>query len=126
MQRIHVVIDDLKGLPDKELTPMGVVPEELPSGEYGSLIDLADRFTEAGPGSTMAFWNPRGSIPPIIRHLVRHVLGEARVEELAILIGIPSERFLQRPGRLVPTAVHRMVQGGGAKVLYAHRVRRYT
>ena len=56
MRLIHQVIEDLRGLPDEEVTPMGAALEELLGGESGRSPELAKRFTEAGLGNIMASW----------------------------------------------------------------------
>ncbi len=112
MRLIHSVIDDLQALHDAEVTPMGAALMELLGGERGSLIDLADRFTQVGLGYIMASWIGDGRNIPISTHDLRRVLGEARVEELATLAGLGSEAFLRRLVRLLPETVHRMTPEG--------------
>lgn len=60
MPRIHEVIEDLRGLPDVEVTPIGAALEELLGRERGSLAELAHRSTEAGLGHIMASWIGNG------------------------------------------------------------------
>jgi uncharacterized protein YidB (DUF937 family) len=102
MRLIHEVIEDLRGLPDQEVTPMGAALEELLGGERGSLPELAERFTEAGLGNIMASWIGNGPNLRIGTRDLRHVLGEERVEG----------DFLVKLARLLPAAVHRMSPEG--------------
>lgn len=115
MRLIHAVIEDLRALHDKEVTPMGSALIELHGGERGSLIDPADRFTEAGLGHIMASWISNGPNLPVSTHDLRPVLGEAWVEELATLAGLESETFLRCVVHLLPEAVHRMTPERGVE-----------
>ncbi|HTR15864.1 MAG TPA: YidB family protein [Acetobacteraceae bacterium] len=110
MQLIHRVIEGLREHHDydDELTPLGAVLVELLGGERGSLPELANRFSEAGLSHIMASWVGPGPALPISTRDLRHVLGEARVEELATMTGLPSGEFLVRLARLLPAAVRRM------------------
>lgn len=112
MRLIDTVIEDLQALHEDEVTPMGAALMELLGAGRGSLIDLADRFTQADLGEIMASWIGNGPNLPISTHDLRRVLGEARVEELATLAGLGSEAFLQRLVRLLPEAVHHMTPEG--------------
>lgn len=112
MRLITEVIDDLRGMPDYEVTPMGAALEELLGGERGSLAELAERFNESGLANVMASWIGRGPNLPISTRDLRHVLGQERVEDLATLTGLPSGQFLVRLARLLPAAVHRMTPEG--------------
>lgn len=112
MRLIHEVIEDLRGLPDEEVTPMGAALEELLGGERGSLPELADRFTEAGLGHIMASWIGHGPNLPISTRDLRRILGEERVEDLATLAGLTSGDFLVHLARLLPAAIHRMTPEG--------------
>jgi uncharacterized protein YidB (DUF937 family) len=112
MRLIHEVIEDLRGLPDEDVTPIGAALEALLGGERGSLPELADRFTEAGLGDIMASWIGNGPNLPISPRDLRHILGEERVADLATLAGLPSGDFLVRLARLLPAAVHRMTPEG--------------
>ncbi len=112
MRLIHQVIEDLRGLPDEQVSPMAAALEELLGGERGSLPELADRFTQAGLGHIMASWIGNGPNLPISPRDLRHILGEARAEELATLAGLSSGDFLVHLARLLPAAVHRMTPEG--------------
>ena len=112
MRLIHQVIDDLRGLPDEEVSPIGAALEELLGGERGSLPELAERFTRAGLGHIMASWVGNGPNLPISPRDLRYVLGDARVEDLATLAGLSSGDFLVHLARLLPSAVHRMTPEG--------------
>ncbi len=112
MRLIHEVIEDLRGLPDEEVPPIGAALEELLGGERGSLPELADRFTEAGLAEIMASWIGNGPNLPIGTRDLRRVLGEERAEDLATLAGLTSEDFLVHLARLLPAAVHRMTLEG--------------
>lgn len=112
MRLIHEVIEDLRGRPDEDGTPISAALEELLGGERGSLPELADRFTEAGLAEIMASWIGNGPNLPISTDDLRRVLGEARVEELATLAGLDSEDFLVHLGRLLPASVHHMTPEG--------------
>ncbi len=112
MRLIHEVIEDLRGLPDVEVTPIGAALEELLGGERGSVPELVDRFTEAGLGHIMASWIGNGPNLPISTGDLRRILGEERVEDLATLAGLSSGDFLPHLARLLPTAVHRMTPEG--------------
>jgi uncharacterized protein YidB (DUF937 family) len=109
MRLIHQVIEDLRKLPDHEVTPIGAALEELLGGERGSLPELAERFTEAGLSNIMASWIGHG---PIGRRDLRRVLGKERVGDLAALTGMTSGDFLVHLARLLPAAVHRMTREG--------------
>jgi hypothetical protein len=78
MRLINEVIEDLRGLPDVEVTPMGAGLEELLGGQGGSLPELADRFTAAGLGHIMASWIGHGANLPISPRDLRSILGEER------------------------------------------------
>ena len=110
MRLIHEVIEDLRGLPDEEVTPIGAALEELLGGERGSLPELAERLTEAGLGNIMASWIGHGPNLPISTR--RRVLGKERVADLATLTGMTSGDFLVHLARLLPAAVHRMTPEG--------------
>jgi uncharacterized protein YidB (DUF937 family) len=112
MRLIHEVIEDLRGRPDEDGTPLGAALEELLGGERGSLPDLADRFTEAGLAEVMASWIGNGPNLPISTSDLRRVLGEERAEDLATLAGLDSEAFLVHLARLLPAAVHHMTPEG--------------
>ena len=112
MRLIHEVIEDLRGLPDVEVTPMGAALEELLGGERGSLPELAERFAEAGLGHIMESWIGNGPNLPISTRDLRHILGEERAEDLATLTGMASGDFLVHLARLLPAAVHRMTPEG--------------
>ena len=124
MRLIHAVIEDL-ALHDEEVTPMGAALVELLGGERGSLIDLADRFTQAGLGDIMASWTSNGPNLSISAHDLRRVLGEARVEELATLAGLGSAAFLRRLVHLLPDAVHRMTPEGALEMTTEARRRHH-
>jgi len=109
MRMLHEVIDNLRGLPDEELTPMGTALEELLGGERGSLADLGERFTQAGLAPILDSWIGDGPRLPIAAHDLRRVLGEERVQDLATLAGLPTAQFLLRLGRILPAAVHAMM-----------------
>lgn len=113
MRYIHQVIEDLRSQADEQVTPLGSALNALLSGECGSLPELADRFTDAGLGPIMTSWIGKGPNLDISVRDLRHVLGEARVAELATLAGTPSGEFLVRLARLLPAAVHRMTPEGG-------------
>lgn len=112
MRLIHEVIEDLRGLPDEEVTPLGAALIELLGGERGSIPELAQRFTEAGLGHIMASWIGDGPNLPVSRRDLRRILGEERVADLATLAGMPSGEFLVHLARLLPAAVHRMTPEG--------------
>ncbi len=112
MRLTHEVIEDLRKLPDNEVTPMGAALEELLGGERGSLPELADRFAEAGLGHVMASWIGNGPNLSVGARDLRRVLGEERVEDLATLAGMVSGDFLVRLARLLPAAMHRMTPEG--------------
>ena len=112
MRLIHQVIDDLRGLPDEDVSPMAAALEELLGGERGSLPELADRFTQAGLGRIMASWIGNGPNLPISTRDLRIILGEERTEDLATLAGLASEGFLVHLARQLPMAVHRMTPEG--------------
>ena len=108
MRLIHDVIDDLRGLPNENVSPMAAALEELLGGERGTLPDLADRFTGSGLGHIMASWIGNGPKVPITTQDLRRVLGEERVGDFATLTGLSSDDFLVHFARLLPAAVHRM------------------
>lgn len=113
MRFLHEVIADLRHHAENHaITPLGHVLEELLGGERGSLHDLADRFTQAGLGDIMASWIGNGPNLPIRPEELRRVLGEARVQDLATLAGMPSAALLERLCRLLPAAVHAMTPEG--------------
>lgn len=112
MRYIHQIIEDLRRLPDEDITPLGAALAELLGGERGSLPELADRFTAAGLGAVMASWIGNGPNLPIGVPDLRRILGEARVEELATITGLPSGEFLMRLARVLPAAVHEMTPEG--------------
>ena len=112
MRLIHDVIEDLRGLPDEPVTPLGAALEELLGGERGSLPELADRFTQAGLGNIMASWIGHGPNLTISTRDLRRILGEERVEDLATLAGLSSGDFLVHLARLLPAAIHRMTPEG--------------
>ncbi len=112
MRLIHQVVEDLKGLPDVQVSPIGAALEELLGGERGSLPDLADRFTEAGLGHIMASWVTNGPNLPIDPKDLRRVIGEERIGDLATLAGLSSDDFAVHLARLLPSAVHRMTPEG--------------
>jgi uncharacterized protein YidB (DUF937 family) len=114
MQFIHQVIDDLKGRPDEDVSPMDAALEELLGGERGSLSNLADRFTDAELGHIMASWLDDGPKLPISTHDLRHILGEERTGDLATLTGLSSHDFLLHLARRLPGAVHQMAPKGEA------------
>jgi len=111
MRVIHEVIDDLRALPDEDVTPLGAALEKLLGGERGSLADLGERFTQAGLPLIMDSWTGRGPKFPITPADLRRVLGEERVQDLATLSGYPVHEFLVRFARILPEAVHAMVAG---------------
>ena len=98
MRLIHEVIEDLRGRPDEDGTPLGAALEELLGGERGSLPELADRFTEAGLAEVMASWIGNGPNLPISTSDLRRVLGEERAEDLATLAGLDVRGFSCPPG----------------------------
>jgi uncharacterized protein YidB (DUF937 family) len=112
MRLIHHVIEDLRGLPDDDVSPMSAALEELLGGERGSLPDLADRFTQAGLGHIMASWIDKGPNLPVNPEDLRHILGEERTADLATLTGLSSGDFLVHLARRLPTAVHHMTPEG--------------
>jgi uncharacterized protein YidB (DUF937 family) len=113
MRLLHEVIDDLRHqVGEGAITPLGHVLEELLGGERGSLPDLADRFTQAGLGHIMASWIGNGPNLPIRSEELRRVLGEARVQDMATLAGMPSVTLLNELCRLLPAAVHAMTPEG--------------
>jgi uncharacterized protein YidB (DUF937 family) len=112
MRMIHDVIEDIRGWHDEELTPLGVVLEELLGGERGSLPELAERFRKAGFGDVMASWIGKGPNLPINTGDLRRILGEQRVQDLATLAGLPSGEFMVRLARLLPAAIHHMTPEG--------------
>jgi uncharacterized protein YidB (DUF937 family) len=116
MRLIHEVIEDLRGRHDTEVTPLGAVLEELLGGERGSLPELADRFTQAGLGHIMASWIGNGPNLTIGPKDLRRVLGEARVQDMATLAGMPPGDFLVHLARLLPAAIHHMTPEGEMEV----------
>ncbi len=112
MRLIHQVIDDLRGLPDEEVSPLGAALEELLGGERGPLPELVERFTRAGLGHIMVSWIGNGPNLPISTRDLRYVRGEERVADLATLAGLSSGDFLVHLARLLPVAVHRMTPEG--------------
>lgn len=108
MRLIHNVVDDLRGLPDEQVTPLGAAIEELLGGERGSLADLVGRFNQAGLGHVLASWTGEGPRESISARDLRRLLGEGRVEDLATLAGLSSGDFIVHLIRLLPGAVHRM------------------
>ena len=106
MQYIHNVIDDLRGPPDEQTTPMGAAITELLDGERGSLPELVDRFVAAGQAQVMASWIGDGPNLAISTQDLRRILGEERAEDLATLAGLTSEEFLAHLARLLPSAIH--------------------
>lgn len=112
MRLIHEVINDLRGLPDANVSPIEAALEELLGGERGTLPDLADRFTEAGLGHIMASWIGKGPNLPISTEDLRRILGDERVGDFATLAGLSSHDFLIHFARLLPAAVHHMTPEG--------------
>lgn len=112
MRLIHQVIEDLRGRPDEDVSPMGAALEELLGGERGSLTDLADRFTQVGLGRIMASWIGNGPNLSISTTDLRRILGEERAQDLATLTGLSSEDFLVHLARQLPAAVHLMTPEG--------------
>src|SRR5208283_1185466 len=108
MQFIHQVIDDLRGRPDEDVSPMDAALEELLGGERGSLSNLADRFTQAKLGHIMGSWIGNGPHLPVSINDLRHILGEERTGDLATLTGLSSEDFLVHLARRLPAAVHHL------------------
>jgi uncharacterized protein YidB (DUF937 family) len=109
---IHEVIDDLRGLPDANVSPIAATLEKLLGGERGTLPDLADRFTQTGLGHVMASWIGDGPRLPISTQDLRRILGDERVGDFATLAGLSSDDFLVHFARLLPLAVHRMTSEG--------------
>jgi uncharacterized protein YidB (DUF937 family) len=114
MRLIHEVVDDLRGLPDENVSPIAAALEELLGGKRGTLADLADRFTRVGLGRIMASWIGDGPNLPINSLDLRHVLGDERVGDFATLVGLSSDDFLVHFARILPAAVHRMTATGEA------------
>ncbi len=112
MRLIHQVIDDPRGLPEAEVSPLGSAIEELLGGGRGSLPELTERFTRAGLAHIMASWIGNGPNLPISPRDLRTVLGEERVADLATLAGLSSDHFLVHLARLLPAAVRRMTPEG--------------
>ena len=112
MRLIHQVVEDLRGLPDEEVTPFGAALIALLGGERGSLPELRQRFAEAGLGDIMKSWIGEGPNLGISTHDLRRALGEERVQDLATLAGVPTGEFLVHLARLLPAAVHRMTPQG--------------
>ncbi len=112
MRLIHEVIDDLRELPDENVSPIAAALEELLGGERGTLADLADRFTKLGLGRIMASWIGDGPNLPISSSDLRHVLGDERVGDFATLAGLSSGDFLVHFARILPAAVHLMSASG--------------
>ncbi len=112
MRLIHEVIDDLRGMPEQNVSPIAAALEALLGGERGTLPDLADRFTEAGLAPIMASWIGNGPKLPISTHDLRRVLGDERVGDFATLAGLSSDDFLLHFARSLPAAVHRMTPEG--------------
>jgi uncharacterized protein YidB (DUF937 family) len=112
MRLIHQVIEELKDLPDENVSPMAAALEELLGGERGSLPELADRFTQARLGHIMASWIGNGPNIPISTKDLRRIIGEERTQDLATLSGLSSEDFLVHLARQLPTAVHHMTPEG--------------
>ena len=69
MRFIHQVIDDLRGLPDDDVSPMSAALEELLGGERGSLPNLADRFTQAGLVMSWPHGSATGQTSPSARRI---------------------------------------------------------
>ena len=99
MRLIHQVIDDLRGLPDEEVSPIGAALEELLGGERGSLPELTERFTRAGLGAHHGLLD-RQWAEPADQHRATcgSVLGEERAEDLATLAGLSSDALSRSPG----------------------------
>jgi uncharacterized protein YidB (DUF937 family) len=113
MRLLHEVIGDLHHHAEEHaITPIGHVLEELLEGERGFLHDLADRPTQTAPGSIMACWTGHGSNLPIPPEQLRHVLGEERVQDMAILAGVRSAALLDQLSRTLPRASHAMTPEG--------------
>jgi len=113
MRMIHDVIEDLRDWhDDEELTPLGAALEELLGGERGSVPELADRFRSAGFGEVMSSWIGTGEKLPIASADLRRILGEQRAQDLATLAGLTSGEFVVRLARVLPAAIHRMMQEG--------------
>lgn len=106
MPLIHSIVDDLHGLPDRVVSPMGAALEDLLGGERGSLPDLAARFSQRKLGHVFSSWLHDGPREPIQPDDLRRILGEARAEELATVAGLSSTDFLIHLARLLPGAVH--------------------
>ena len=121
MRLIHQVIDDLRALPDAEVSPLGSAIEELLGGGQGSLPELTERFTRAGLGHIMASWFGDGPYLSISPGDLRTILGEERAEDLATLAGMPSDDFLVHLARLLPSAVHRVTADAEMEPLVAPR-----
>jgi uncharacterized protein YidB (DUF937 family) len=109
---IHEVVDDLRGQPEANVSPIAAALEMLLGGERGTLPDLADRFTRIGLGHVMASWTGPGPHLPISTRDLRRVLGDERVGDFATLAGLSSSDFLVHFARLLPVAVHRMTLEG--------------
>jgi len=112
MRLVHEVVATLQRDTDDYVTPMSAALQELLGGGRGSLPELADRFSAAGLAEIMASWIGNGPNLPISTADLRRVLGEERVEDLATLAGLDSERFLIHLTRVLPYAVHHMTPEG--------------
>lgn len=107
MPLIHRIVGDLRGVPDRAMSPMGAALEELLGGERGSLTDLAARFRQCNLEHVFASWLRDAPHEPIVPDDLRRALGEARAEELATLAGLSSDDFLLHLARVLPGAVNR-------------------
>ncbi len=110
MSLIHRIVDDLRGLADSAVSPMGAALEELLGGERGSLPDLAARFRQCNLEAVLESWLHDGPHEPIAPGDLRRALGEGRAEELATLAGLSSDDFLIHLARVLPGAVNRAAQ----------------
>lgn len=107
--------NSVAGWQEEDRTPFATVLEELLGGERGSLLELADRFAQAGFGHVMASWSSRGPNLPIGADDLAHILGRERVQDLATLADLPTGKFLPRLARLLPAAVHRTMRQSAPK-----------
>jgi uncharacterized protein YidB (DUF937 family) len=114
MRLIHEIIDDLRQLPEENISPMAAALAELLGGERGTLPDLADRFIDAGLAPIMASWVGDEPRLPISPQDLRRVLGDERVGDFSTLAGLSSQDFLVHFARVLPLAVHRMTREGEA------------
>ena len=89
-----------------------LLSQVLGKTDLGGVGGLLAKLQESGLGSQVASWLGNGSNQPVSSDQIRNALGSAQVQQIANMIGLPTDKILALLSTHLPEAIDRMSPNG--------------